>query len=311
MKFDMEMMENSYGMKEYYNVLNAFKANVSHVILCNNNCCDRIMKDMNLDASRVGIVFEKPNERIELSYVSSEEQVSKKMCEVDTKKSEQVEEEVNVANEVKGVNVVNDLNEVRNDAPIDCVKTETNNVNPSEQMTVVNATNQMNYMNNYNQCEQMNEMNYYNQFNNSYNQMINCNEMNVCNFEQIIGTNQNNTSQQIDQQQTIYDYQTYEGELPVMTCINYVQNYQQPNSYGLFNTTSVISNEIGEDQMMGEYFNCEYDGINGFYTTINNCESNYYYGFGSEPSGFMNFTHNVQSNTCTVQSHFDSNTLTQ
>jgi len=306
MKFDMEMMENSYGMNEYYNVLNAFKANVSHVILCNNNCCDKIMKDMNLDASRVGIVFEKPNERIELSYVSSEEQVSKKICEVKEKKVNQLEE-VNVANEVKCVNVINDLNEVRNDPPVEGVKTETNNVNPTVQMTVVNVPNQMNYINNFNQCEQMN---YYDQLN-SYNQMTNCDEVNLCNVDQVLGMNQNNVSQQIDQQQTIFEYQTCEGEFPVMTCMNYLNDYQQPTNYGLFNTTSVVSNENGEDQMMYEYINGDYDGINGFYNTFNNCDGNYYYGFGSEQSGFMNFTHNMQSNTCTVQSHFDSNTLTQ
>jgi hypothetical protein len=319
MKFDMEMMENSYGMKEYYNVLNAFKANVSHVILCNNNCCDKILKDMNLDASKVGIVFEKPNERIELSYVSNEDQVSKKMYEVEEKKVKQLEE-VNVANEVKCVNVVNmvnmvnegnevnDLNEIRNDAPVEGVKTETNNANPSVQMTLVNATNQMNYLNNFNQCEQMNEINYFDQFNN-YNQMINCGEINLCNTEQINGMNQTNVSQQ---PQTIYDLQTYEGEMPEMTCLNYVQNYQQPVSYGLFNTTSVISNEIGEDQMMYDYANCDYDGMNGFYNTYNNCDGNCYsYGFVSEPSGFMNYTHDIQSNAYTIQSHFDSNTLTQ
>jgi len=337
----MEMMENSYGMKEYYNVLNAFKANVSHVILCNNNCCDKILKDMNLDASRVGIIFEKSNERIELSYISNEEQVSKKASEVEEKKSKQMEH-VNVVNEAKCVNDLNDLNEVRNDAPVEGVKTETNNANPSVQMTVVNAPNQMNYINNYNQNEQINEINYYNQIN-GYNQMNMFNNsqqnegmnqtnfslqtdqpqvvfdyqtcvgevpgMNMYNTQQNEGMNQTNFIQQIDQPQVVFDYQTYAGELPEMTCINYVQN-QQPMSYGMFNTTSVVSNEIGDEQMM-TYDYCNYEDMNG-YCTFNNCEGGCYtYGFNSEPSGFINFTQNMQSNTCTVQSHFDSNTLTQ
>jgi len=303
-KFDMEYLENTLGKDEYYNVLNEFKTNISHVILCNNNCSEKIIKEMNLDVSKVGIVFDKSGNKIEFSYLVNEEQHS---------------------NKVSVMNIPNQ-NNVKSEVQL----TEVVNINPSIQM---NEDNQTNYVNDMNQMAQINDMNSYNQMNyvNQYNilewQQMNgmstvsgmnyINDMNAMNY--VSGTNQeviqNNVNQQ-DQMQTVMGVQGYEYEgFPQMSSVNcnYEENYEyeQPVNNILFNTTSVVSNETGYGY---DYSNV---GYNGFFSGMNtsdqtNYDNSMYYGYISEQSIGCNYTQmDLQSNTLRVQSQFDNKTLTQ
>jgi len=291
-KFDMEMMESSLGKDEYNNVANGFKANVSHVILCNNNCSDRIIRDMNLEASKVSVVYEKTNDKIEFSYNSNEEQQSKNGCL--TKKS----------NEGNCVNEANTKTECVDDVQIPNEEQMTvNNVNPSVHTLELNTSNQNCYTES-NQFEQMNDMN-------NYVQMNNYEQMSLYNFQQVNGVSegyiQNNVIQPVDQLQTVIDYQGYDG-MPQMSTINYVQNYgcyEQPVNIGLF-TTSVVSNETGHEQI-----GYEYTDYNGYYYDCNCYDGTF--GIGSEFStGFMNYTQpDIQSNALRVHSQYDKKSLIQ
>jgi len=305
-KFDMEYLESTLGEDEYYNVFNEFKTNISHVILCNNNCSDKIIRDMNLEPNKVGVIFEKSSGKIEFSYLLNEEQHS---------------------NKVSVINIpvnLNDKNEVQ--------LTEVINVNPSIQM---NENNQVNYINVMNQMSQINDMNSYNQMNymNQYNiiewqQMNGMNSVNGTNYINEIngmnyGTNQdtiqNNMNQQ-DQIQTVIGVQGYEYEgfpqITYMNC-NYEQNYdeyEQPMNNLCFNTTSVVSNETGHEGFGYDCCNFEYNGFcSGMNTFDQNNYENSMFGLTSEQStGVMNFTQkDLQLNALRVQNQFDTKTLMQ
>jgi len=301
-KFDMEMMENSLGMDEYKNVLNGFKGNVSHVILCNNNCSDKILNEMNLELNKVGIVYEKSNDRIEFSYITNEEQQSSKSNESN---------KTNKTNKLKQINI-NDFNENNNNNKNDLINDQLENKNeermteiniePSIQMTETNNQNNYNNYNNQNNSNQLEQLNL-----NNYNEMNLLNQLNQLNYYPM-SESYYDASLQIDQPQTI---------------IGYDYNYQQPIINNLL-STSIISNENNQNyQNQCNYFNqlSFINNCNGFNICYNNNYNNYncndqnYFdnntcGINSEQfSGFMNCTQ-MDLNIIRNDGQVDTKTLT-